>query len=76
MAHNNELRRFVEKSVKKEGILGNIGTSEKFLEIEKNVVGATKKLSHKLKNETGIEPALNEIEIKKYVSEVISEIRK
>ena len=76
MAHNNELRRFVEKSVNKEGILGNIGTSEKFLEIEKNVVGATKKLSHKLKYETGIEPALNEIEIKKYVSEVISEIRK
>ena len=76
MAHNNELRRFVEKSVKKEGILGNIGTSEKFLEIEKNVVGATKKLSHKLKYETGIEPALNEVEIKKYVSEIISEIRK
>ena len=30
----------------------------------------------KLKYETGIEPDLNEVEIKKYVSEVISEIRK
>ena len=46
-AHNNELRRFVKKSIKNEGILGNLGTSEKYLEIENNVMGASKKLSNR-----------------------------
>jgi hypothetical protein len=75
MAHNNELRRFVKKSIKKEGILGNIGTSEKYLEIENNVIGASKKLSNELSLQSGIDPTLGDAEIKRYVEEIISEIR-
>jgi len=75
MAHNNELRRFVKKSIKNEGILGDIGTSEKYLEIENNVMGASKKLSSELRLQTGLGPTLDDAEIKQYVEEIISEIR-
>jgi hypothetical protein len=65
-----------------DGLVFNVSPSEtnslskNWMDGNKLAMETTKKLSHKLKYETGIEPALNEVEIKKYVSEVISEIRK
>ena len=38
-------------------------------------MGASKKLSNELSLQTGIEPTLGDAEIKRYVEEVISEIR-
>ena len=74
MAHNNELRNFVRKSIKQEAMFGTFGTSEKFLEIERNVLKATQELKGELENQTGIEPTMVDADIKIYLRSVLSEI--
>jgi Tfp pilus assembly PilM family ATPase len=55
--------------------LDSIGTAEMQQEIQKRVMGITKKHQGSMEEETGVQSSLNEEDIKEYLDEVMQEIR-
>jgi hypothetical protein len=57
-------------------LLDSIGTAQVQQEIEKKVMTFTRKTRDSMLEQTGITPSLNDADIKKYLEDVISEVRK
>jgi hypothetical protein len=76
VAHDNELRRYIRKSVK-DGfdLLYKIGTSEMTQEIQDKVIKAVQKQEVLLFQESGINSSLDMDEAKRYIDEVLKEIK-
>jgi hypothetical protein len=56
--------------------LDSIGSAQMQQEIEKRVLVFTKQVQDKMVEETGIEPSLTEDETKRYLEQVIKEVKK
>jgi len=75
VANDITIRKSIRKSVKKEfELLGNIGTSEMTLQLNKKILSKVNSLSAHLKENTGIESSLTQEDIKDYTREVVEEI--
>jgi hypothetical protein len=71
------LRKTIRKHTLSEvKLLESIGTAQVQQEIERKVMTFTRKTRDSMVEETGIAPSLNDPDIKKYLEEVISEVRK
>jgi hypothetical protein len=76
VAQDVKLRQSIRNSVKQNlEILDQIGIAEIQAGIEKRIVALTKSLSAEITKETGIEPSLEEQDIKDYMAEVIEETK-
>lgn len=70
------LRKSIRQSVEEHSkFLHGIGSAQMDQRIQEVVLKLTKNFSHKLVEETGIEPSITEVEVKKYVNEVLQEIK-
>lgn len=76
IAQDDEIRKFIKRTIIGQGIVGFIGTAESYRQMENRVVNAAKKHSKRIEEESGIEPTIEEDEMKKYIKTVISEIEK
>jgi hypothetical protein len=77
VANDVEVRRYIKKSVEQEAsLLSNIGTAQMEDQIRKMVLNKTKHLSDKLTQETGVNPSLEEQDIKEYVVMAIKEVKR
>ena len=65
------LRKSIKKSVIDKSLLGYIGTAEMQIEIEKWV-----RILDRTDNKTNVSPSMNEDDIKLYIQDVVSEVRK
>ena len=75
LAEDVTLRKNIRKSLKDQSLLlDKIGISQMEQQIQKNVLNLTKGLSAQLEDESGIQPSLEEEDVKKYVGEVLTEI--
>ena len=71
------LRQSIKKSVMKQSkLLHNIGTAEMENEIQKQVLIVARKTSESMTDKTGIEPSMDESDIKAYMQIVIKEVSK
>jgi hypothetical protein len=71
------LRRSIRNHALKEvKLLDSIGTAQVQQEIEKKVITFTRKTRDSMVEETGITPSLDDADIRKYIEDVISEVRK
>ena len=71
------LRQSIKKSVMEQSkLLHNIGTAEMENEIQKQVLVVARKTSESMTDKTGIEPSMDEIDIKAYMQIVIKEVSK
>ena len=76
VANDVEVRRYIKRSVVQEAsLLSNIGTAQMEDQIRKMVLSKTKHLSDKITQETGIQPSLEDQEIKDYVTMAINEVK-
>jgi hypothetical protein len=70
------LRKSIRKLVIKETrLVDSIATAEMEQEIQNKVILTTKRLSDKVRKETGIESTLNDEDLKRYCKEVLAEIK-
>jgi hypothetical protein len=76
IAHDATLRSSIRRSIEESGLLDKIGTSEMERYIQRNVVGLTNKLSNVMEEQSGVESSLNENDVRDYIHEVLSEIKK
>jgi hypothetical protein len=68
VANDIKVRRYIKNSVEQEAsLLGNIGTAQMEEQIRKMVLDKTRKLSTEITQETGIQPSLEEQDIREYV---------
>ena len=64
------------RALKEVKLLDSIGTAQIQNEIEKKVVAFTRKTRDSMVEETGITPSLDDADIRKYIEDVITEVRK
>jgi hypothetical protein len=77
VANDVEVRRYIKKSIAQQAsLLTNIGTAQMEDQIRNLVVRKTRNLSNEIIDQTGIEPSLEEHEIKDYVAMAIDEIKR
>jgi hypothetical protein len=76
IAQDDEIRRFIKRSILDEGIFGHIGTAENYRQVENKLISATKKHSVSLEETSGIETTIPEEEIKEYIKTVLLETGK
>jgi hypothetical protein len=70
------LRKSIRSSVEKQAdLLHSIGIAQMEQEIENRVIRITKELQSDMIKETGIESSINDEDVKKYLAEVIEEVR-
>ena len=70
------LRKFIFSSAIKElNFLGSIGSAQMEEELERRVLNLTKRYKAEIMEETAAESSLDEDEIKKYIDEVLNEVR-
>lgn len=72
----NLRKSIINHALREVKLLESIGTAQVQQEIEKKVMIFTKKTRDLMVEDTGITPSLNDAEIKKYLEDVISEVRK
>jgi hypothetical protein len=71
------LRQSIKKSVMEQSkLLHSIGTAEMENEIQKQLLIVARKTSESMTDKTGIEPSMDEIDIKAYMQIVIKEVSK
>ena len=71
-----KLRQSIRKSAIQEAkFLESIGTAQMEQELQKRVLTIAKKNSDSMIEETGVQPSINEDEMKQYLEEVIKEIK-
>jgi hypothetical protein len=72
-----DLRKFVFSSTLKElSLLGSIGAAQMEEEVEKRVIDLTERYKADIKEQTAVESSLDEDEIKRYLDEVLNEVRR
>jgi hypothetical protein len=77
VSEDSMLRKSIRKLVIKETeLVDTFATAQMEHEIQTKVVETTKRLSHYISQETGIESSLREEDIKKYCKEVLAEIKR
>lgn len=76
LAEDVTLRKNIRKSMKNQSVLlDKIGISQMEQQVQKNVLNLTKHLSDQMENESGIQPSLEEEDVKDYIGEVLAEIK-
>ncbi|CAN5841466.1 hypothetical protein BH23THE1_BH23THE1_12790 [soil metagenome] len=74
---DTELKRAVRKSIpEKYNLLGNIASAKEIQRIEAQTIKITSTISDKITKETGIQPSINEDDIKNYIKEIMEEMKK
>lgn len=77
VAEDSKLRQTIRKfAVKEAKFLGSIGTAQMEDELQRRVMKLAKEQQEVLTQQTGVEPSLNEDEVKQYLYETIEEIKK
>jgi hypothetical protein len=77
VAEDSRLRQSIRKMIVKESkLLDSIGSAEMEQQIQKRVIDMTRQHHDMLANETGVEPSLNDDEVKEYLHEVLKEVKK
>jgi hypothetical protein len=70
------LRKTIRKSVTDHSkLLDSIGTAQMQQELQSRVLAVTRKTSYKMGQEIGVEASMTEEDMKRYVNEVLKEIR-
>jgi hypothetical protein len=76
VSQDSNLRQSIRKSaIEQTKFLQSIGTAQMEQELQKRVITIAKKNSDIMAEETGVEPSLNEDDMKQYLEEVIKEIK-
>jgi len=76
LSHDSELRHNIRKqAIKKSALMESIGLAQMVTELETEVVAITKKHEDELKETTGISSSLDEDEMKRYLREVLEEVK-
>jgi hypothetical protein len=75
VAQDETLRRSIRKNVKDMKFLESIGTAQMEREFEKKVLDITKKSSEIMIEESGVQPSLSEDDMKRYLQQVLQEIK-
>jgi hypothetical protein len=77
ISEDNKLRKSIRNHAMKEAkLLENIGTAQVQQEIERRAITLTRKTRDSMVEDTGIAPSLSDVDIKKYLDDVISEVRR
>jgi len=76
LTENAKLRSEIRKTVTRSGFLESIGSAQLEYKIEKEVTNISKNFQTKLLEETGVRLDMDEGDVRDYVNEVISEIKK
>jgi hypothetical protein len=76
IAQDDEIRRFIKKTIMDEGIVGFIGTAESYRRVEDKLVTATKEHNIDLEETSGIETSIPDDKIKEYIKIVLLETKK
>jgi hypothetical protein len=77
LAQDSSLRQLIRSSIERSSnLLDIIATAHMEKEIVANIARILKKQSDEMTKETGITPSLDDAEIKQYVDDVISEVKK
>jgi signal transduction histidine kinase len=76
VAHDVRLRKTIKKSAIEESkLLVSIGTAQVRQEIERRVLQDTKEQQKLLTEKTGVQPSISEYEMKRYLGDVLKEIK-
>jgi hypothetical protein len=76
VAEDSKLRQTIRDIATKElRLLDNIGTAQMVQEIQKTVIGVTKRTQETMTEETGVESSLTEEDMKQYLEQVIKEVK-
>jgi hypothetical protein len=76
VSQDSNLRQSIRKSaIEQTKFLQSIGTAQMEQELQKRVLTIAKKNSDIMAEETGVQPSLNEDDMKQYLEEVIKEIK-
>jgi hypothetical protein len=76
VAEDSKLRQTIRKvAVKEAKLLDSIGTALMENELQRRIIKLTKEQKEILTQQTGIEPSLDEDQVKQYIVEVIKEIK-
>jgi hypothetical protein len=76
VSHDISLRKSIRNLVEKQAnLLHSIGTAQMEQEIERRVIRITREQQSNLIKETGIESSIKEEDVKKYLAEVIEEVK-
>ena len=77
VAEDSNLRKSIRDfAIAQSRLLDSIGSAQMEQEIERRVLLFTKQIQDKMVEETGIEPSLTEDETKRYLEQVIKEVKK
>jgi hypothetical protein len=76
VAEDSKLRQTIRDVATKElRLLDNIGTAQMVQEIQKTVIGVTKRTQETMIEETGVESSITEEDMKQYLEQVINEVK-
>jgi hypothetical protein len=76
IAQDDEIRRFIKKTIMDDGVVGIIGTAESYRQVEDKLVIATRKHNIDLEEASGIETTIPDDKIKEYIKIVLAETKK
>ena len=77
VSQDTSLRQSIRKSVMEQSkLLDTIGTAEMEREVQKRILTAAKKASASMEEMSGVEPSMNEADMKSYMQVVIKELSK
>jgi hypothetical protein len=75
VTQDSVLRRSIRKSVETQSnLLQGIGAAEMQKEMERTVLKTTKENAEKMKEDTGVEKAMTDVEMKDYMNQVVNEL--
>jgi hypothetical protein len=75
VSQDSVLRRSIRKSVETQSnLLQGIGAAEMQKEIERRVLKTAKENADKMKEDTGVEKAITDVEMKDYMNQVVNEL--
>jgi hypothetical protein len=76
ISENSNLRKSIrEYAIKETQLLDSIGTAHMEMEIQKRVIDLTKEHQDRMTEESGIETAISDDEMKRYLQQVLDEIK-
>ena len=76
VAQDSKLRKSIRSfAIEEARLLDSIGTAQMEQEIEKRVIGFTKRNQNRMAKETGVQTSLSDDDVKQYVEQVIREVQ-
>jgi hypothetical protein len=70
------LRKTIQRSVTEQSnMLHSIGTAQMEKEIQSKVLTITRQVSERIEEDTGVESSMTEADMRKYLNEVLKEIK-